>query len=165
MQRTVTFRNTLQHTATQNNTQVSVVWAEDTSSFASTDSHATLYLQVCCSVFRCVCSVLHCVTLCCSVLQCVCISFRQYRFSCDPLPSGLLQSVAECCSVLHCVAYTLHCVVLCCIALRCVYVLFCQHGFPPIRSYTFRFVAVCCGVLQRTAAYCSMLQRFSRSCV
>jgi len=139
------------------------------------------YVVVCCSVLQCVavCCSVHtmqrtvfptfrkrCVALCCGVLQCaaVCCSvlevwcsgvlscvlvYAMYILSsagyCQHSGSCVLQSVAVCCSVLRCAT------AVCCRLLQkvAVYILrsagYCQYSS-----------ALCCNVLQRVAASCSV---------
>ena len=65
---------------------------------------------VCCSVLKCVCSVLQCVSVSFSVLQCVavCCSVLQFVLQCVAVCYNVLQCVSVCRSVLQYVAVCLH---------------------------------------------------------
>ena len=104
---------------------------------------------------RCYTSVLQCVVVCCSVLQCVAVCCK------------VLQSVAVCCSVLQ--RFAACCSALqrrsttqdhgdeqdqCCNVLQRVAV-----SLPHKTTHMCKIsVAVCCSVLQRVAACCSVMQ-------
>ena len=128
-------------------------------------------VAVCCSVLRCVASVLQCLAVinvpfawaihtnqetkgveihrvCCSVLQCatVCCS--------------VLQCVAVCCSVLQCVAVC--CSVLQCVAVSCndkrTFILGNSYKSRHKTKSVLQCGAVWCSVVQYGAAWCNVVQ-------